>query len=141
MAALDHIGIAVRDKNQLSKLLEIIGISQASTPNHVERVNEQGVDATFITLPAQSSHIELLEAYTPDSTIAKYIDKRGPGIHHLSFRLKKGQLISVSKQLADAGYRLIYPAPKVGAHEMRINFIHPESTGGVLIEIMEPMET
>ena len=74
----------------------------------------------------------------PEGAVAKFIQKRGPGIHHLSFRVEKGELDPLCDKLKAEGYRLIYDAPRDGAHQMRINFIHPSSAGGILIEVMEP---
>ena len=88
----------------------------------------------------KGSHLELLEVSHPEGPVAKFIQKHGPGIHHLSFRLNAGELDPLCAQLIAEGYRLTYPAPKPGAHQMRINFIHPASAGGILIELMEPTQ-
>ena len=134
MASLDHIGIAVADLPGLQKLFSILGLKT----NHSEDVPEQGVRTHFLPLPAVQGHIELLEVTDPDGTVAKFIQKRGPGIHHLSFLLKRGELDPLCAQLKASGYRLTYDKPASGAHAMRINFIHPASAGGLLIELMEP---
>lgn len=136
VASLNHIGIAVADLPGLKKLFGLLGLSIG----HVESVPEQGVRAHFLKLPLEEGHLELLETTDPEGTVAKFIQKRGPGIHHLSFKLVRGELERVCDLLKNEGYRLIYPAPKAGAHQMRINFIHPASAGGMLIELMEPME-
>lgn len=132
-ARLDHIGIAVGDLPELKKLFGILGFSV----NHTEDVPEQGVKTHFLPLPKEQAHLELLETLDPQGAVAKFVQKRGPGIHHLSFRLNKGELTQVSERLLQEGYRLIYPKPTAGAHGMQINFIHPASAGGILIEIME----
>jgi methylmalonyl-CoA epimerase len=132
MVNLDHIGVAVSDLPALRKLFELLGLAVG----HVEEVPEQGVRAHFITLPAKPPHVELLEVTDPEATVAKFISKRGPGIHHLSFRVKG--LDELCVRLRREGYRLTYDAPRAGAHGMRINFIHPASAGGMLIELMEP---
>ena len=134
MAHLDHIGIAVSNLSQLQKLFEILGTKTA----HTEPVLEQGVVTHFLPLELKQTNLELLEVTDPQGTVAKFIEKRGPGIHHLSFRLGKGQLDLISSHLAAEGYKLIYPQPKKGAHNMMVNFIHPSTAGGLLIEIMEP---
>ena len=132
--ALDHLGIAVRAPEELRKLFGILGLAVT----HQERVAEQGVDTHFLALPPVTAHLELLEPFDSNSTIGKFLEKRGPGIHHLAFRVPKGRLDSLSAELTGAGYRLIYPEARPGAHQMRVNFIHPSTAGGLLIEIMEP---
>jgi methylmalonyl-CoA/ethylmalonyl-CoA epimerase len=92
----------------------------------------------FIDLPAESGHLEFLEVTDPAGTVAQFIKKKGPGVHHLSFLLRRGELESVSQNILKEGFKLIYPQPKKGAHGMRVNFIHPSSAGGILVEIMEP---
>jgi methylmalonyl-CoA/ethylmalonyl-CoA epimerase len=136
MAILNHIGIAVSDLPGVKRLFSILGMSVA----HLEAVPEQGVRTHFLRFDVEKtdSHLELLEVTDPEGAVAKFIQKRGPGIHHLSFRVEKGELDSLCTQLKSEGYRLIYDAPRDGAHSMRINFIHPGSAGGMLIEIMEP---
>ena len=134
MASLDHIGVAVADLPGLKKLFSILGLKT----DHVEDVPEQGVKTHFLPLPPAQGHIELLEVTDPTGTVAKFIQKRGPGIHHLSFLVKRGELDPLCAQLGASGYRLIYDKPTPGAHAMRINFIHPASAGGILIELMEP---
>lgn len=133
MVRLDHIGIAVADLPGMTKLLTLLGLGV----NAVEDVPEQGVRTHFLPLPPEGSTLELLEPTDPAGAVSKFIEKKGPGIHHLSFRVQKGELDRLSVRLRMEGYRLIYDQPKFGAHGMRINFIHPVSAGGVLIEIME----
>ena len=134
MANLNHIGIAVQNLPELRQLFSLLGL----VVGHVEDVPSQGVKTHFLALPNQPSFIELLEVTDPKGTVAKFIEKRGPGIHHLSFELQSGELDSLSQTLRTEGYRLIYDTPQDGAHSMRINFIHPASAGGILIELMEP---
>lgn len=133
-ARLNHIGIAVSDIPHLRKLFQILGL----TIDHTERVDEQGVMTHFLPLPQPAASLELLEPVDPEGTIAQFLAKRGPGIHHLSFEVTRGELDGLCARLVAAGYRLIYKEPRAGAHAMRINFIHPASAGGMLIEIMEP---
>ncbi len=132
--ALDHLGIAVQDPAPLKKLFGLLGIQG----DHIEDVPEQGVKTHFLPLPQTATQIELLEVTDPEGTVAQFIKKRGPGIHHLSFRVSGGQLDSLCTKLRGEGYRLIYDAAKKGAHQMRVNFIHPSTAGGLLIELMEP---
>jgi len=133
-ATLNHIGIAVANLPALKKLFSLLGLDVG----HVESVPEQGVRAHFLALPQEQAHLEFLEVLDPEGTVAKFVQKRGPGIHHLSFLLGAGELEPLCRQLKAEGYKLTYEAPKDGAHEMRINFIHPASAGGILIELMEP---
>ncbi len=132
--SLNHIGIAVDDLPGMKRLFELLGFGVA----HAEAVPSQGVTAHFLPLPRVETSLELLEVTDPQGTVAKFIEKRGPGIHHLSFELAKGTLDSTTQALRDAGYRMIYDAARPGAHQMRVNFIHPSTAGGLLIEIMEP---
>lgn len=130
---LNHIGVAVRNLPELRKLFEMLGLSVSGT----EAVPDQGVITHFLPIPAGLASIELLEVTDPDGTVAKFIDKRGPGIHHLSFTVVTGDLDPLCAKLRKNGVRLIYDTPKMGAHSMRINFIHPASAGGMLLEVME----
>lgn len=132
-ASLNHIGIAVSDLNAMKRLFAILGLSV----DHVEAVPEQGVVTHFLPLPLEQGNLEFLEPTDPEGTISKYLQKKGPGIHHLSFKVKTGELDSLSDRLRGEGYRLIYDASRMGAHGMRVNFIHPASAGGILVEIME----
>lgn len=134
MAKLDHIGIAVADLSGMKKLFSLLGMQVIGS----EEVLEQGVRTHFLPMVSIEAQLELLDPIDPNSTVSKFIEKKGPGIHHLSFRVSSGELEPLCANLRAEGYRLIYEAPKKGAHGMRINFIHPASAGGVLIEIMEP---
>ena len=136
-ATLNHVGIAVASVPELKKLFALLGMEVT----HTEPVADQGVVTHFLPLlvEANGSHFEFLEVMDPQGTVAQFLKKRGPGIHHLSFRVDRGQLDLLSESLRREGYRLIYDQPKLGAHSMRINFIHPQSAGGMLIEIMEPV--
>jgi methylmalonyl-CoA epimerase len=130
---LNHIGIAVTDLPGMKKLFALLGVQAAQS----EDVPEQGVRVHFLPLPKTQTNLELLEVRDQAGTVAKSIQKRGPGVHHLSFQVEKGKLDGLCKKLRDEDYRLTYDSPKIGAHQMRINFIHPASAGGVLVELME----
>ncbi len=136
-AKLNHIGIAIEPEalSKLKRLYEILGLPMV----HTELVDDQKVITHFLQFDAdpEGSHIELLEPTDPMGPVGTFLSKRGPGIHHLSFRLEVGQLDRVSDELKASGFQLVYPIPKKGAHQMKINFIHPSSTGGVLIELAE----
>jgi len=125
---LDHIGIAVKSL-AASKIYEALGL----TIDHVEDVKTQDVKTAFLNVG--DSHLELLEPLSPDSPVAKFIDKRGEGIHHICFRVTNLQehLDRLKKQ----GYRLINESPVPGAHGCRVAFLHPSAGNGVLIELSE----
>ncbi|MBS1959545.1 MAG: VOC family protein [Bdellovibrionales bacterium] len=134
MITLNHIGIATKaGDQQLTKLFKILGFKPGAT----ERVADQGVKVHFFSLPGEAPHLETLEVEDPEGTVAKFIAKRGPGIHHLSFQVSAGKLDSLTAQLTQEGFKFTYDAPRRGAQNMRINFIHPATAGGVLIELME----
>ena len=133
MTSLNHIGIAVENAPELKKLFSLLGLET----EHSEVVPEQGVTTHFLPLPLLPARLELLEVLDPAGTVARFIKKKGPGIHHLSFEVTDGTFDSLCEKLKKAGYQLIYDTPKQGAHRMRVNFIHPSSAGGILIELME----
>jgi methylmalonyl-CoA/ethylmalonyl-CoA epimerase len=129
-ATLDHIGIAVADLGEALKFYrDALGL-EIEAP---EEVASQRVRAHFI--PTGESAIELLEATAADSPIAKYVAKRGPGIHHLTLRVE--DIRAVLARLKEKGVRLIDESPRDGAHGSLVAFIHPASTHGVLIELKE----
>ncbi len=130
---LNHIGVATNQLTQLKRLFQILGI----LPGITESVPEQGVDVHFYNLTGQAPHIEFLEVTDPEGTVAQFIKKRGPGVHHLAFEVAAGSLDRLCDELKKEGYRLTYDAPKKGAQSMRINFIHPATASGLLIELME----
>lgn len=131
-AYLDHIGIAVKPGSRLAEALAVLGLPVTGT----ERVEREKVDTAWIPLPQLPGHVELLQPTEPSSTIQTFLDKSGrDGIHHLSFRV--GDIRAVSARLAAEGFALIYPEPRPGAHDCLVNFIHPKTTGGVLLEITE----
>lgn len=134
MPKLNHIGIASSDLPKLQELFSLLGLTVSKS----EEVPEQGVHTHFIPLPGEAPHLEFLVPLDETGPVAQFLDKRGPGIHHLSFQVEKGELDPLCGKIASSGFRLIYPAPRPGAQGMRINFIHPASAGGMLIELMEP---
>ena len=134
MAHLNHIGVAVQDLPKMKRLFGILGLGAS---RH-EKVPSQGVTVHFLTLPGVAPHVELLDPMTEESPVAQFMKKRGPGIHHLSFQVEPGKLKSLTIEIEKEGFRMIYREPQVGAQGMNINFIHPSSSGGILIELMEP---
>jgi methylmalonyl-CoA/ethylmalonyl-CoA epimerase len=126
---LDHIAIAVRSLSERKKTYEDLGFS---FHEEVEVVKEQGVQVAFAQVDSHAK-IELLEPLNDESPIAKHISKRGEGIHHLCFRVK--DIKKKQTDLTEKGYQFIYDEPKTGAAGCLVNFIHPKSSGGVLIEL------
>jgi methylmalonyl-CoA epimerase len=133
---LNHIGIAVNSTENLQKLFKILNL----TVEHSELVQDQGVATQFIPLPLKQTSLELLKPIDETGAVAKFLAKRGPGVHHLSFQCGKGELKTISETLRSSGYELLYPEARKGAHNMLINFIHPKCADGLLIEVMEPNE-
>lgn len=128
---LDHIGIAVKSL-AAAKIYEALGL----TVDHVENVETQGVRTAFIEVG--DANLELLEPLSSDSPVAKFIDKRGEGIHHICFRVT--DLESHLERLKRQGFRLINESPVPGAHGCRVAFLHPAAGNGVLIELSEKAE-
>lgn len=131
---LDHIAIAVNTLEEGARFYKAIGFGEMLT----EDVPSQKVLTGFFKL-GNDANIELLAPTSPDSTIKKFLDKRGPGIHHICLRVKDiGPLVETLKA---KGIQMIDDKPKPGAHGCQVAFIHPKSTGGVLIELSEkPLE-
>jgi len=126
--AVDHIGIAVLDLEESMGLYKtIFGVTEF----HREKVEGQGVDIASFTL--NGVRIELTAPLNEDSPIASFIAKRGEGIHHIAFRTDT--LTDDLQRLASNDIRLINSEPQLGAHDMLISFLHPKSTGGVLMEL------
>jgi methylmalonyl-CoA epimerase len=129
-ATLDHIGIAVADISEaLAFYRDALGL-EIEAPEHVE---SQRVRAHFI--PAGESALELLEATAQDSPIAKFIAKRGPGLHHITLRVD--DIRSALTELKNRGVRLIDESPRPGAHGSLVAFVHPASAHGVLVELKQ----
>ena len=129
VSAVDHIGIAVRSLAQAGKFYEDLGIPSAGG----EEVAEQKVRVAFY--PAGESRVELLESTDPEGPIGRFVEKKGPGLHHIALRV--GDLEATLKNLAARGYDLIDKVPRAGAGNHRIAFVHPRATGGVLLELVE----
>ncbi len=131
MRKLDHIGIAVKNLEEGIKLYrDILGLTLVK----IEEVPEEKVRIAMFK--AGDTYIELLEGTTEDSPIAKFISKRGEGIHHIAIRVE--DVNRLTKELREKGVKVIYEEPReVAGGERKINFIHPKSAGGVLLEIME----
>jgi methylmalonyl-CoA/ethylmalonyl-CoA epimerase len=132
-ATLDHVGIAVSDLDAaLTFYRDALGL-EVDAP---EDVASQRVRAHFV--PVGESAIELLEATADDSPIARYIAKRGPGLHHITLRVEDIRVTLA--RLKARGVRLIDEEPRPGAHGSLVAFIHPASTHGVLVELKERVD-
>ena len=129
-ADLDHIGIAVADlAAALAFYRDALGLEIAPP----EEVSSQRVRAHFISVGGPA--LELLEATAPDSPIAKYLDRRGPGLHHITLRVD--DIAAALEQLKARGVRLIDETPRPGAHGSLVAFVHPASAHGVLVELKQ----
>jgi methylmalonyl-CoA/ethylmalonyl-CoA epimerase len=128
-----HVGIAVKD---LEKSIELLSRLCGTKPSHRERVDDQRVDSAMFTFGDTS--VELLESTAPNSAIAKFIEKRGEGMHHLSFTVD--DITAELTRLRKAGFQLIDEEPRKGADNCLVAFLHPKSTNGVLIEISQKLE-
>ncbi len=127
---IDHIGIAVADlEKAISFYRDQVGLEFKGT----EVIDEQKVKVAFF--PVGESKIELLESTDPSGPVSKFIEKKGEGIQHLSFRVSN--IEDKLKELKEQGVALIDEKPRYGAGGARIAFLHPKSTGGVLIELCE----
>lgn len=128
---ISHIGIAVKDlKQSIQWYQDVLGLPFEGT----EVVESEQVEVAFF--PIGESRIELLAPLSKESPIAKFIAKYGEGIHHIAFEVTS--IEERLKNLSQYGIRLINEKPKPGAHGMNIAFLHPKSTGGVLMELCEP---
>src|SRR5919112_6634390 len=131
---VDHIGIATRSiEEALSFWRDALGLEV----KHTETVEEQGVRVAM--LPAGEPRVELLEPTGPASPVAKFLEKRGPGIHHVAVRVPN--IRSALARLKEQGARLIDESPRVGAGGCLVAFVHPASAGGVLLELVEHTST
>ena len=127
---IDHIGIAVESIDDARRLYEDLGLEIAE----IEEVPREGVRVAMIE--CGESRIELLEPTTAESPIRRFLDSRGPGMHHLC--LASDALAEDDRRLREAGYRLLREEPTRGAGGCWVQFVHPKSTGGVLLELSQP---
>ncbi len=136
VTAIDHVGIAVPDLEAAKKWYhDHLGMIVL----HEEVNEEQGVIEAMLSVrgaPVGSAQIQLLAPLNESSTIAKFIDNRGPGLQQLAYRTS--DIDALSERLREQGVRLLYDAPRRGTADSRINFVHPKDAGGVLIELVEP---
>ncbi|AAS04754.1 MULTISPECIES: methylmalonyl-CoA epimerase [Mycobacterium avium complex (MAC)] len=136
VTAIDHVGIAVADLDAaIAWYHDHLGMILV----HEEVNEEQGIREAMLAVrgaPAGTAQLQLMAPIDDSSTIAKFLDKRGPGIQQMAMRVS--DLDTLIERLREQGVRLIYDAPRRGTANSRINFIHPKDAGGVLIELVEP---
>ena len=138
VTAIDHVGIAVPD---LDAAIAWYHDHLCMIVVHEEINAEQGVREAMLSVrgaPRDSAQIQLMAPLNDTCTIAKFIDKRGPGIQQLAYRVS--DLDALSDRLRAHGVRLLYDAPRRGTANSRINFVHPKDAGGVLVELVEPAD-
>jgi methylmalonyl-CoA/ethylmalonyl-CoA epimerase len=127
---IDHIAIAVASMSDaLATFKRLYGIE----PDHVEEIASDKI--TEAMLPIGDKHLQLLESTDPESTVAKFIEKRGEGLHHIAIRVD--DIEATLARLKDAGAELVDEQPRIGGGGHRVAFVHPKSTHGILIELVE----
>jgi methylmalonyl-CoA/ethylmalonyl-CoA epimerase len=131
--AIDHVGVAVRD---LDAAIAFYRDTYGMSLLHEETNEDQGVREAMMGVGASGSCIQLLAPISPESTIAKFLDRSGPGIQQIAYRVE--DLDAVSATLRERGMRLLFDAPRRGTADSRMNFIHPKDAGGILVELVEP---
>ena len=130
---IDHLGLAVRSIEEAGRFYrDVLGLAEQGS----EEIPDQKVRVVFFEVG--EVRIELLEPTTDDSPIARFLEKKGPGLHHIAYRVE--DLPATLAALKSAGVRLIDEKPRDGAHGMKIAFAHPKSTEGVLTEFCQPVE-
>ena len=134
--AIDHVGVAVPD---LDEAIAFYTSTYGMRMLHEETNEEQGVREAMMAVGDSGSCIQLLAPLTTASTIAKFLDRSGPGIQQLAYRVT--DLDAVSATLRERGLRLLYDAPRRGTSNSRVNFIHPKDAGGILVELVEPADS
>jgi methylmalonyl-CoA/ethylmalonyl-CoA epimerase len=130
---IDHIGVAVEDLDQAVALYrDRLGMRE----QHRETVEDQGVEAVLLQIG--EGHVELLSPLGPATAVGRFLEKRGPGIHHVAYHTD--DIDSALESVRAAGLSLIDEEPRIGIRNSRVAFVHPKSTGGVLTEIVEPAD-
>lgn len=133
MDKIEHIGIAVKDLEASNKLFEkLLGVPHYK----IEEVASEGVKTSFFK--SGPNKIELLEATKPDSPIAKYLEKKGEGIHHIAFAVE--DIVSEIERLKGEGFVVLNETPKKGADNKLVAFLHPKGTNGVLVELCQEIK-
>ena len=131
--AIDHVGVAVAD---LDAAMAFYRDTYGMRLVHEEVNEEQGVREAMMAVGDSGSCIQLLAPLTPASTIAGFLDRNGPGVQQVAYRVE--DIESACATLRERGLRLLYDAPRRGTSDSRINFIHPKDAGGILVELVQP---
>jgi len=131
---IHHLGIAVPD---LEAAAETYALLIGAVVDHGQDSEEMGTRALAIRTP-EGPMIELVAPLGPDTPVGKFLDKRGPGMHHVAYEV--ADLAAECRRLVDAGVEMIDPEPRQGLFGMQVAFIHPEAVGGVLLELVQPGE-
>ncbi|MEM8763042.1 MAG: methylmalonyl-CoA epimerase [Bacteroidota bacterium] len=130
MHKIEHIGIAVKDLETSNTLFEqLLGVA----PYKQEAVDSEGVTTSFFK--SGPNKVELLQATNPESPIAKFLDKKGEGVHHIAFSVD--DIVSEIARLKKEGFTVLNETPKKGADNMLVAFLHPKTTNGVLVELCQ----
>jgi methylmalonyl-CoA epimerase len=130
LTRIDHVGIAVRD---LDAAVELYGRAFGLEPVHRERMEGDGVEE--VLLDAGGSFVQLLGALGPDTPVGRFLERRGPGVHHVGYRVD--DVAAALETLRAEGVRLVDEAPRRGSRGTTIAFVHPTGTGGVLVELVQ----
>ncbi len=133
--AIDHVGVAVPDLDAaIAFYRDTFGMRLV----HEETNEEQGVREAMMAVGDSGSCVQLLAPLTPQSTIAAFLGRSGPGVQQVAYRVE--DVVAVSATLRERGMRLLYDEPRRGTAGSRINFVHPKDAGGVLVELVQPAE-
>jgi methylmalonyl-CoA/ethylmalonyl-CoA epimerase len=136
LEGIDHVGVAVPDLDLAVEYYErVFGMRCV----HVETNEEQGVREAMLTVGPAGGMLQLLAPLSPDSTIAKFLDRRGPGLQQVAYTVT--DIDAACAALRERGVRLLYDEPRRGTAGSRVNFVHPKDAGGVLVELVEPAAT
>jgi methylmalonyl-CoA/ethylmalonyl-CoA epimerase len=133
LGAIDHIGVAVEDLDQAVRLYrDKLGMPE----QHRETVEDQGVEAVLLEIG--DGHVELLSPLSSETAVGRFLERHGPGMHHVAYRTD--DIDAALDAARSAGLRLIDEEPRIGIQGSRVAFVHPKATGGVLTEFVEPVE-
>jgi methylmalonyl-CoA/ethylmalonyl-CoA epimerase len=133
LTAVDHVGVAVPDYDAaIAFYRDVLGMRVA----HEEVNEEQGVREAMLAVGEGDTRVQVLAPLTAESTIARFLERSGPGLQQVAYRVD--DVDAVSATLRERGVRLLYDEPRRGTAGSRINFVHPKDAGGVLVELVEP---
>jgi len=133
LTAIDHVGMAVADMDEaIAFYCDSFGLRLT----HQEINEDQGVHEAMLAVGDSGSWIQLLAPLTPDSLLAQFLEKKGPGVQQLAYRVT--DIRAVSAELRSRGLRILYDEPRRGTWGSLINFVHPKDAGGVLVELVQP---